>query len=276
MINKYVFIFLFFVLLFYFINTNENFTDVLSEEQDILPFDNFVLPNVPIPKIPLLKKGDRYELLDLPYCNEKFHATFKSNTNNIINDGSKIYQDMTKPYEQNAKIGDKSHGLTQISWQKSYFNYNEKPVGLELHFTHFNQTDNTITKVIFPLSFSPNEKFTDLNYPNETNSEVKKQTISPLEKLGGLNGLIGSPDDVPENNGKINVGKLLTFDICTPAMLILDQKKFFYAQTLKNELLLIAKPQNFSRTLGMKILNNLNDPDEDLFLPDQLTKLSLI
>jgi len=271
MINKYLIVLIVSVLIIYLFKIRENFSD--ENQGDILPFDDIKLPNVPIPKIPLLKKGERYELLDLPYCDERFRASYSSNTNNIINDGSKIYQDMTKPHEQNAQIGNKPHGLTQISWKKSYFTYNDKPVGLELHFTHIEPSTGKVTKVIFPLGFPPEkklEKFTNSNKPDKEHirQEIEDDSSSSFEKLGKLNNLIKSTKDVPNKiPGQVNVGKLLSFDLCEPANLVLDQRKFFFANTAKNELLLIAKPQIFSRNVGMKILHNLNEPDEDLVLP---------
>ena len=73
------------------------------------------------------------------------------------------------------------------------------------------------------------------------------------------------PEKIP---GQINVGQLLNFNLCKPSSLILDQRKFFFANTAKNELLLIAKPQMFDRTVGKKIMANLNEPDIDLILPE--------
>lgn len=243
---------------------------------DILPFEHVKLPNVPIPKIPTLKKGERYELLDLPFCDERFRASYSSNSNNIVNDGAKIYQDMLKPYEQKAEIGNKPQGLTQISWKKSYFSYNEKPIALELQFSHVAPSTGKVTKVIFPLSFTPEKKtegFSNTIRSNPNKDLIRKKleddNKSGFEKLGELNTLIKSTKDVPEKiPGKVNVGQLLNFDLCEPANLMLDQRKFFFATSAKNELLLIAKPQIFSRNVGLKIMNNLDDPDSDLVLPE--------
>ncbi len=277
---KYLVYFALFVILIYLIKIREDFSeDNESSLKDILPFENVKIPNVPIPKIPILKKGERYELLDMPFCDERFRASYSSNTNNIVNDGSKIYQDMTKPYDQKAEIGNKPQGLTQISWKKSYFSYNEKPVPLELQFTHIAPETGKVTKVVFPLGFPPEKPKDEIEeFANATKSNPNKERIrkelessskSSFEKLGELNTLIKSTSDVPEKiPGKVNVGQLLSFDLCEPAALMLDQRKFFFATTAKNELLLIAKPQIFSRNVGMKIMSNLNEPDEDLVLPE--------
>ncbi len=277
---KYFVYFTLFVLVVYLIKIREDFSEVNETSlHDILPFENVKLPNVPIPKIPILKKGERYELLDMPYCDERFRASYSSNTNNIVNDGSKIYQDMSKPYEQKAEIGNKPQGLTQISWKKSYFSYNDKPVPLELQFTHVAPETGKVTKVVFPLGFTPEKPTEEFEgFANASKSNPNKKLIrqklessskSSFEKLGELNTLIKTTSDVPEKiPGKVNVGQLLSFDLCEPAALMLDQRKFFFATTAKNELLLIAKPQIFSRNVGMKIMSNLNDPDEDLVLPE--------
>lgn len=273
---KYLVYFVLFAIVIYLIKIREDFSEDNNESiSDILPFENINLPNVPIPKIPVLKKGERFELLDLPYCDERFRASYSSNTNNIVNDGSKIYQDMKKPYDQKAEIGNKPQGLTQISWKKSYFSYAEKPIALELHFTHVAPDTGKITKVIFPLSFTPENKTEGFANTNKSNPNKKmiRQSLetsskSSFEKLGELNTLIKSTNDVPEKiPGKVNVGQLLNFDLCEPASLMLEQRKFFFATTSKEELLLIAKPQIFSRNVGMKIMSNLDDPDEDLVLP---------
>jgi hypothetical protein len=283
---KYFVYFALFVLIIYLIKIREDFSeDNETSITDILPFENVKIPNVPIPKIPILKKGERYELLDMPYCDERFRASYSSNTNNIVNDGSKIYQDMTKPYEQKAEIGNKPQGLTQISWKKSYFSYNEKPVPLELQFTHVSPATGKVTKVIFPLGFTPEtqkkaieeieeiEQFANASKSNPNKKlirqELESSSKSSFEKLGELNTLIKTTSDVPEKiPGKVNVGQLLSFDLCEPAALMLDQRKFFFATTAKDELLLIAKPQIFSRNVGLKIMSNLDEPDEDLVLPE--------
>lgn len=270
--TKYLVYFILFFLIIYFIKIREDFSEDIESTGDILPFDNINMPNVPIPKIPLLKKGERYELLDLPFCDERFRASYASNTNNIVNDGSKIYQDMVKPYEQKAEIGNKPQGLTQISWKKSYFSFNDKPIGLELQFTHVQPSTGKVTKVVFPLSFTPEkpEEFANTSVKNKDTirKKLEDSSKSSFEKLGELNTLIKSTKDVPQKiPGQVNVGQLLSFDLCEPANLMLDQRKFFFATTAKNELLLIAKPQIFSRNVGMKIMNNLDEPDEDLVLP---------
>ncbi len=280
---KYLVYFALFILVIYLIKIREDFSEENETSiTDILPFENVKLPNVPIPKIPILKKGERYELLDMPYCDERFRASYSSNTNNIVNDGSKIYQDMTKPHEQKAEIGNKPQGLTQISWKKSYFSYNDKPVPLELQFTHVAPATGKVTKVVFPLGFTPEtpqkaieeiEEFANASKSNPNKKLIRQKlessSKSSFEKLGELNTLIKSTSDVPEKiPGKVNVGELLSFDLCEPAALMLDQRKFFFATTAKDELLLIAKPQIFSRNVGMKIMSNLDEPDEDLVLPE--------
>lgn len=266
MINKYFIYLSLIILIILLFKIREDFSEtnkIFSE--NILPFENIKLPNVPIPKIPLLKKGEKYELLDLPYCNERFWAYYSSNTNNIINDGSKIYQDMLKPYEQKAKIGNKQQGLTQISWKKSYFSYNNKAVPLELQFTHVEPGTGKVIKVVFPLSFTSEKQ-------NESFSNEDISTNS-LEKLAELNTLIKTTNEVPEKiPGQVNVGQLLSFDLCEPASLMLDQRKFFFANNIKNELLLIAKPQIFNRDVGLTIIKNLNEPEEDLVLPVKLNE----
>jgi hypothetical protein len=271
MVNKYFIYLILIILIILLFKTYENFSDTndLSSE-DIFPFDDIKLPNVPVPKIPLLKKGEKYELLDLPYCNERFWASYSSNIQNIVNDGSKIYQDMQKPYEQKAEIGNKPQGLTQISWKKSYFSYNEKPVPLQLEFSHVVPSTGKVTKVIFPLSFTPEKKIENFATIDKTyiHRELQDTSTSSFEKIGQLNTLIKTTKEVPEKiPGQVNVGQLLSFDLCNPANLMIDQRKFFFANTVKNELLLIAKPQIFDRNIGLKIMANLNDPEEDLVVP---------
>lgn len=278
--NKYIIYLLVLVLIIYLFKKYEHFSNVVDSKQsdilqsDILPFDNIKIPNVPIPKIQLLKKGEKIDLLDLPYCDEKFKASYSSNTNHIVNDGSKIYQDVQKPYEQTAEISDKPQGLTQISWKKSYFTWNDQPIGLELQFSHVNPKTGKIIIVSFPLSFTPleeTEQFTNLkSNPDKANirAQLDNSSSSGFEKLGKLNTLIKTPQDVPEKTpGRVNIGDLLTFDLCEPASLILEQRKFFFATTTKDELLMISKPQLFSREIGFKILDNLDDPEEDLIIP---------
>lgn len=250
MINKYWFYILVGVIIIYLLETNENFSNIENFDQfdnsGILPFDNLTIGNVPVPKIPLLKKGEKFEILDLPYFDELLDISYSININNIVNDGSKIYQNIVNPHTQNAKIQNVDYGLSQILWKKSYFSYNGKPVGLELQFTHVAPYNGKVTKIVFPLSFT-----SDFANTSKLDTLIKLETDIP-EKLPGV----------------INIGKVLSFDLNEMASLILDQRKFFSANTVKNELLLIAQPQKINKNIGLKILSNLNEPDEDLILPN--------
>jgi hypothetical protein len=249
----------------------------------VIPFDDIKIPSVPIPKLILLEPGQTFELLDLPYCNEKFKVEYGSNTNYVQNDGKKVFQDMLKPYEQKATIGTEQQGLTQISWKKSFFTFNGKKVGLELHFAHTSPKNGKRIRVIFPLSLNSQsdsnklikETFANIKNTNtvkstntNTNTNTNKNNISDLNKLGRLNMLLKKPSDVPSLvKGSGNTGKLIEFNLCEPAKLLLEQKKFFFAETPSEELLLIAKPQAFDKTIGTTIMDNLQDPDYEIIKP---------
>jgi uncharacterized protein YjbI with pentapeptide repeats len=415
MIKKICFYILLIILIIYLFNNsyiNKEYFTVIN------PFENITIPNVPITILKKLKKGERYEILDLPYCSQLFKTSYSSNTNHIINDGTKIYQDINKPYEQKAQIENKSHGLSQILWKKSYFTWDSKPISLELHFVHINTDTGQKTSVIFPLAFTPiknssgtnsggtnsggtnssgtnsggtssgtnsggtsngtnsngtnsngtnsngtnfngtnfngtnsggtnfngtnsngtnsngtnsggtnsggtnsngtNSNGTNFNRTNSggtnsngtnsngtnfngtnsngtnsngtnsggTNSngtsggksgkfdkteaitKLFDPTLSAFDRIGELDSLIPKISDIPEKiPNKVNIGNLLSINLCEPANLILEQRYFFFAKTINNELLLIAKPQSFSRNAGLKILNNLDDPEEDIALP---------
>jgi hypothetical protein len=250
-------------------------TDILKniKMNTVIPFDDIKIPSVPIPKLILLEPGQTFELLDLPYCNEKFKVEYGSNTNYVQNDGKKVYQDMLKPYEQKATIGTEQQGLTQISWKKSFFTFNGKKVGLELHFAHTSPKNGKRIRVIFPLSLnsiSNSNQLSKETFANVKNTVSLKGTnnISNLNKLGRLNMLLKKPSDVPSLvKGRINTGKLMEFNLCEPAKLLLEQKKFFFAETPSEELLLIAKPQAFDKTIGNTIMDNLQDPDYEIIKP---------
>ena len=280
MINKvYLFLIIGLLILFYLncFNTKEKFTNdrYLEDKPDygkkqireydiknVFPFDNFDLSTVKIQKITGLKKGETYELLDLPYCGLKFRVEYTSNINYIVNDQKTIYQDMNKPWEQKATIGTEPQNLHQISWKKSFFTFNKKPVGLELHIAHVNPKTGKRIRVIFPLSFNKTtEKFTDNN-------------TKELEKLSSLNVLIKNENDIPSFvPGQVNIGKVLYMNLCELAKLILQQSKFFFAETPNGELFLIARPQPFSRKIGMAIRKNLIEPDYELVKPVDPTKI---
>jgi len=231
----------------------------------VIPFDDIKIPTFPIPKLILLEPGQTYELLDLPYCQEKFKVEYGSNTNYVQNDGKKVYQDIMKPYENKASIGSEQQGLTQISWKKSFFTFNGKRVGLELHFAHVNPKTGKQIRVIFPLSLS--SQTDTVQTSKETFTNVVTDNMA-LNKLGKLNVLLKQSTDVPELvKGRVNTGKLMSFDLCEPAKLLLEQKKFFFAETPSEELLLIAKPQAFDKTIGKTIMDNLQDPDYEIIKP---------
>ncbi len=300
-LNSIVFILTIFLIILY-LNYPEQIKQVEKMEVDlkklnidaVIPFDDIKIPSVPIPKLLLVQPGQTFELLDLPYCEEKFKVEYGSNTNNIINDNKKIYQDMIKPYEQNAFIGEEKQGLTQISWKKSFFTYNGRKVPLELHFAHFNPQNGKKMRVIFPLSLSSIDTYKEedeeeiegfanvdkakklksklkniINTKSKEKSKAKgSKNFADLNKLGRLNILLKKQNDVPPLvKGQVNTGKLLTFDLCEPSKLLLEQKKFFFAETPNEELLLIAKPQEFDRIVGLTIINNLQDPDYEIIKP---------
>lgn len=260
--NKfYVFLIIFLVILLKIITRNNKSSEMFANDeknQMIQAFDSIQIPNFPIPKLKTLNPGETFELLDLPYCEEKFLVQYNANTDYIKNDGKQVFQNISKPYEQTAVIGDDKQGLSQISWKRSFFTFNGKNVGLELHFSHINPSSGKRVRVIFPLSLSRNSI--------ETFAQDEKE--NSFDKLAKFNLLIKQENDVPPKvEGQVNVGKLLTFDLCEPAKLILQQKKFFFAETPTGELLLIAKPQIFDYNIGMKIRDNLEEPNYSILKP---------
>lgn len=240
---KYVII-LTIILIFLYLNL----PDIEKMYNSIQPVDDN-LPNIKIPKINLIKPGEKVEILDLPFCKKNFKVEYGSNTNYVQNDGKKIYQDILKPHEQLAFIDSKKQGLTQISWKKSFFTFNNKPVPLELHFTHQNPNTGKVTRIIFPLSLE---------------SKNKENFSNVLDKLGKLTILLQKPVDVPDLiKGQINTGKIKSFNLCEPEKYIIEQDKFFIVESPNNETIMIAKPQVFDKELGLTIMNNLEEPDYD-------------
>jgi hypothetical protein len=228
----------------------------LSENQDIekMISTNFSANNK-IKKINLIKPGEKVEILDLPYCKKNFKVEYGSNINFILNDGKKIYQDVLKPFQQIAYIGNNKQGLVQISWKKSFFTFNNKPVPLELHLTHQDPKSGKITRIIFPLSLESNiiENFSINN---------------SINKIGKLSLLLKKPTDVPNLiKGTINTGKIASFNVCDSDKYIIEQNKFFIAQLPNNETIMIAKPQKFDKKLGLSIIKNLLEPDYDFINP---------
>jgi hypothetical protein len=234
-------------------NKTENMiNDISTSILNNMAFDQIKNTFVNIPKIKSLKPGETIEILDLPYCKEEFLVRYTSNTNNIINDNTKIYQDMIKPYDQKALIGDKAQNLVQISWNKSVFTWDGKKVPLELHFSHTDPKTGKLIRIIFPLSLiNITESFSNTN-----------NQLSKLESTSKLDLLLKKEEDVPEIvANKVNIGKILNFDLCRPAQLIIQQKNFFFVRTPSDELILIAKPQNFDFKIGKKIIDNLQEPN---------------
>lgn len=273
MINKVYLFLCTVVLLFFYLNsynTKEKFVNkrYLEDKPDygkkqikeydynnIYPINYFNIVNAEIKKLSPLAKGETYELLDLPYCEQKFTVEYTNNINNIINDQKSIYQDMNKPWEQIAKIGKEIQNLYQISWKKSFFTFNKKKVGLELHFAHINPKNGKRISVVFPLSFTK----TTENFTNNTKL---------IGKLGSLSALVKNTKDIPKLvSGRVNVGNVLNMKLCEPAKLMLQQSKFFFAETPSGELFLVARPQPFDRKIGIAIRKNLIEPDYELVKP---------
>lgn len=207
-----------------------------------------------------LNRKDKYEILDLKYCDGDINVNYLPNTNYINNDNLKIYQDMSNSYNQEAYINGEKHNLVQIQWKKSYFTWDGKPVSLETHFVHVNPSNGVITKIIFPLSLHNQntyiEKFTN------GSDQTKLFSSNKMENL------IKDTNVVPKKIlGKINVGHMMTFNLCNVIFFVMNQKKFFYASTINNEQLLISKPQIFNREIGIEIFENLNEAEFDLDIP---------
>ena len=244
--NKYFYIFVLFLFIYIFypkILNSENFINL----DNFININNQDIKKQVIPIISELGKDKKLEILDLPFCSIDFLAHYSPNSNNIINNGSKIYQDMLKSNEQRSQINDKDYNLVQVSWVKSLFTFNGKPVGLEMQFIHIDLTNGNIIKIIFPLSFTPSKK--------------NRENILGNTSINNFMSLLLSEKDVPIRKvGQINIGNLLHLDLCGPSKLIFNQKKFFMAKTINGELILIAKPQLFSRIIGTTIMNNLDDP----------------
>lgn len=280
MINKvYLFLCIGLLILFYLNCYNkENFANdrYLEDKPDygkkqikeydhnkVSPYDDNKIANVQIKKLPTLAKGETYELLDLPYCDQKFTVEYANNIDHIINDQKTIYQNMKRSWEQKAKIGQELQNLHQISWKKSFFTFNKKQVGLELQFAHVNPINGKRIRVIFPLSL------TKTTEPFADNIDTKQ-----LEKLGSLDVLVKKEADIPKLvPGQVNIGKVLDIKLCEPAKLMLQQRKFFFAETPSGELFLIARPQPFNRKIGMAIRKNLIEPDYELIKPVDPTKV---
>lgn len=281
---KYVLILTIFLIFFYLNLPDENHK-IEKMSPTIKPIDSG-LSNVTIPKLKLLKPGERIEILDLPYCKKNFKIEYGSNTNFIINDGKKIYQDIIKPHEQKAFIDSEKQGLTQISWKKSFFTYNNKQVPLELQFTHLDSKTGKITKIIYPLSLESKtkENFSE-DYSKEkskTKEEKKAKKVLKkkakeekkinkrkiLDESGKLSILIQKSSDIPVlSKGQINTGKIQNFNLCEKEKYNLEQDKFFMIDSPNNETILIAKPLKFDRELGLTIIKNLEEPDYDFIKP---------
>jgi len=235
---KHILILIF--LIFLYLNLSCKKLNV--EKLTLLDYSN----NNKIPKINLIKSGEKIEILDLPYCKKKFRVEYGSNINYIKNNGRKIFQDILKPYDQQAFIDSEKQGLTQISWEKSIFTFNNKPVPLELHFTHKNQNTHKITRIIFPLSLR---------------SQIKENFSDDLKENTKLSILLQKPSDVPNLlKGQINIGKIKNFSLCEKEKYKIEQDKFFIFETPNDETILIAKPQIFDKELGLTILKNLEEP----------------
>ena len=219
---KYVIIIIIF-LLFLCLNLSDNNPKIEKMKSSIKPFEN-QSSNLIIPKLKLLKPGEKIEILNLPYCKKNFKVEYGTNINYILNDGKKIYQDILKPNEQQAFIDAKKQGLTQISWRKSIFTYNNKQVPLELQLTHLDSKTGKITRIIYPLSLvsETKEKFTNLSKKSKKSKISKKSKKSKkkrvkkiLDEKGKLSLLLQKPTDIPNLiKGKINTGQVKSFNIC--------------------------------------------------------------
>jgi len=263
---KYVILITIF-LLFLCLNLPDNNKKVEKMKSSIRPFEN-QSSNLIIPKINLLKSDERIEILDLPYCKKNFKVEYGTNINFILNDGKKIYQDILKPNEQQAFIDAQKQGLTQISWRKSAFTYNNKQVPLELQLTHLDSKTGKITRIIYPLSLESEtkEKFTNISKKNKKNKKKRVKRI--LDERGKLSLLLQKPSDIPSLiKGQVNTGKIKSFNICDDEKYQIEQNKFFIAESPNNETILIAKPIKFDKQLGLTILKNLGEPDNNFIKP---------
>jgi len=271
---KYVIIII--IILFLCLNLPNDKQKVEKMNSSIKPFDN-QSSNLIIPKLKLLKPGEKIEILDLPYCKKNFKVEYGNNINYIKNDGKKIFQDILKPNEQQAFIDAKQQGLTQISWKKSLFTFNKKQVPLELQLTHLDSKTGKITKIIYPLSLESDNKEKFGNLSSKKNIKkvkkrikklIKKRIKKILDEKGKLSLLLHTPTDIPILiKGQVNTGKVKNFNVCEDQKYFIEQNNFFMVESPNNEIILIAKPIKFDKKLGLTILKNLGEPDNDFIKP---------
>ena len=96
-------------------------------------------------------KSGRININKLPRCKLPIKVDYKTNINNMVNDGRKIVQDMIKPTEHKSMIGNQRHNLKQISWTKSKLNWYGEKMPLEIRLTHMNTETQQLTHIIFPI-----------------------------------------------------------------------------------------------------------------------------
>lgn len=102
-------------------------------------------------------KEGRININKLPKCKLPIKVDYKTNINNMVNDGRKVVQDMVKPAEHKSMIGNQRHNLKQVSWTKSKLNWHDEKMPLEIRLSHMNTETQQLTHIIFPIRLVDSE-----------------------------------------------------------------------------------------------------------------------
>jgi len=195
-----------------------------------------------------LKQPEKLEITKFPTTNREVYLKYGNNSNYILNDGRRIYQNCTRYLENTAIIDGYRFGLARLEWHKSVLSWKGQKVGLELHVVHSNVESQEKIIIVFPLSLIDMRKefFTDLSYHNQ-----------PTD-VATLNSLLTRPDQIPSYYCcSPNQGGIVNFNLCPVANLILMQKKFYVYKMNENITWLITEPQPYDRTIGLNIRSKL-------------------
>ena len=92
-------------------------------------------------------KEGRININKLPKCKLPIKVDYKTNINNMVNDGRKVVQDMVKPAEHKSMIGNQRHNLKQVSWTKSKLNWHGEKMPLEIRLSHMNTETQQLTHI---------------------------------------------------------------------------------------------------------------------------------
>tara|TARA_B110000908_G_scaffold171103_1_gene232711 strand:+ start:3277 stop:3996 length:720 start_codon:yes stop_codon:yes gene_type:complete len=200
--------------------------------------------------LPKIINNSGLEITNLKKTSPILHFEYNTTFNHVVNDGRKVYINTLRALNNRLILDGHRYNLSSIEFHLGTSKFNNKKVHLELHLVNNSTVNDSIIRIIIPLSLvDVYENFKAVNSFNISvnNNHKNKQYIKIL-----------SPRDIPyyyccsPNKGKL---KRIDFNFIN---CFLNNSKNFYVYTPNSQnTWFYSTPKKFSKITGRKILESL-------------------